>query len=314
MTERGAPPPHIVRSPSSVQFKPDQTIEIRRSLDALRRARAVIALVVIGTTAAVVAISLYLPKTYKASAKLVYEPTSLLATTDVSTVERNLQTFQRLLLTRPVLDSAAERLPGQTADTLRKHVSGSVDQKANIISVSALADTPEQAARLANAVTDAFLAGHKADAKTQLSAAHSALAEQLRAARARGASTQELDVLRQQQANLTIELANAGSDLQLVPAETPKDPYTPRPVRNGVLAFFAALFVGIVAALARDRLVPRLSNPREVSSLLGLSVLAGVPLVRRRFGRRPKVLRAVANEAYQTLQASVRFHMTSRKR
>jgi non-specific protein-tyrosine kinase len=292
----------------------DQPIEVRRSLDALRRARLPIALAVIAVTAAVVAVSLYLPKTYRAVAKIVYAPsTSVFGNNDTNTVERNLETFQRLLTTREVLNRAAESVPGQTPTEIRRKVSGSVDQSADIISVSALGSKPEGSALVANAVASAFVQKHKEDAKKQLAAAQSALSAQLRAAQARGASSQELDAIRQQQANLTIELANAGSDLSVVQAETPGAPYTPRPVRNGVLAFFAALFLGIIAALARDRLVPRVGSPREVSGLLGLPLLVGVPLVRRRFGRRPKLLRAVANEAYQTLQASVRFHLPPAK-
>ena len=80
-----------------------------------------------------------------------------------------------------------------------------------------------------------------------------------------------------------------------------------------MLAFFAALFLGIIAALARDRLTPRVGSPREVSRVLGLPLLVGLPFVRRRFGRRRKLLRAVANEAYQTLQASVRFYLPPTK-
>jgi capsular exopolysaccharide synthesis family protein len=47
--------------------------------------------------------------------------------------------------------------------------------------------------------------------------------------------------------------------------------------------------------------------------VLGLPLLVGLPFVRRRVGRRSKLLRAVANEAYQTLQASVRFHLPPTK-
>jgi capsular exopolysaccharide synthesis family protein len=274
----------------------------------------VIALVVIATTAAVVAVSLYLPKTYRAVAKIVYQPaTSPFVSQDPSTVQRNLETFQRLLDTRAVLSRAAENVPGETGDTIGSKVSGTVDQSADIISVAALASKPDRAARIANSVATAFVVKHKEDAQTQLKAAQVALIGQLRAAQARGASPQELDAIRQQQANLAIELANAGSDLSLVKASVPDAAYTPRPVRNGLLAFFAALFLGVIAALARDRLAPRVSNPREVSRLLGLPLLVGVPFVRRRFGRRPKLLRAVANEAYQTLQASVRFHLPATK-
>jgi capsular exopolysaccharide synthesis family protein len=38
-------------------------------------------------------------------------------------------------------------------------------------------------------------------------------------------------------------------------------------------------------------------------------VLVSIPFVRRRFGRQPKVLSATEHEAYQTLQASLRFQL-----
>jgi non-specific protein-tyrosine kinase len=314
MTERGDVTPPGLRSPSSFQLQSDQPIEIRRSLEALRRARGVIALVVIATTVAVVAVSLSLPKTYRASATIVFQTaTTPFVSNDVSTRERTLQTFQRLLGTREVLAAAAQRLPGQTSESVGNKVTSSVDQNADIISVAALDRTPGGAARIANAVANAFLTKQRESSRSQLVAARAALADQLRSAQAQGASPQQLDAINQQLAALTVELASAGSDLELVPADPPTAAYTPRPVRNGVLAFFAALFLGIIAALARDRLVPRVGNPREVSRLLGLPLLVGVPFVRRRFGRRPKILRAVANEAYQTLQASIRFHLPATK-
>jgi len=55
--------------------------------------------------------------------------------------------------------------------------------------------------------------------------------------------------------------------------------------------------------------VPRITSPRDLSRLTNLPILAGVPYVRRRFGRRPKLLSVIADEAYQTLQASVRFQL-----
>jgi capsular exopolysaccharide synthesis family protein len=266
------------------------------------------------TTALVVGISLYVPKSYRSTSQLIYAPaTSLFASTDPDTVKRNLETFQRLLTTRRVLESAAERVPGETADSLKDKVTASVDQSADIISIAALASKPELSARIANAAAATFVELHRQDARRQLQAAQAALAAQLRDAQARGATQQELDAIRQQQANLSTELATAGSDLTTVPAEVPDAPYTPRPVRNGVLAFFAALFLGIIAALARDRLTPRVGSPREVSRVLGLPLLVGLPFVRRHFGRRRKLLRAVANEAYQTLQASVRFYLPPTK-
>jgi capsular exopolysaccharide synthesis family protein len=314
MSERGESLPTGLRSTSSSQLQQDQPIEVRRSLDAIRRARWMIVGFVLVTTAVVVGISLYVPKTYRATSKLIYAPaTSIFASQDPGTVQRNLETFQRLLTTRRVLSSAAARVPGQTADSLDTKVTASVDQTADIISIAALASTPELSARIANATAAAFVAQHKQDARRQLQAAHSALTAQLRVAAAQGATPQEQDAIRQQLANISTELATAGSDLSVVLAEVPDAAYTPRPVRNGVLAFFAALFLGIIAALARDRLTPRVGSPREVSRVLGLPLLVGLPFVRRRLGRRRKLLRAVANEAYQTLQASVRFYLPPTK-
>jgi capsular exopolysaccharide synthesis family protein len=311
MTERGEVTPPGLRSPSSFQLQSDQPIEIRRSLEALRRARGVIALVVIATTVAAVAVSLYLPKTYKAAATVVFLPnTTAFSPTDDATIQRTLQTFQRLLGTRDVLETAAQKVPGETESTIANKITASVDQNASIITISALASKAHRAADIANAVAETFLAKQTQREQKQLLAARAEFTDQLRAARARGASSQEIDAINQQLGDLSVQLAGAGSDLEIVqPAVAPSAAYTPRPVRNGVLAFFAALFLGIIAALARDRLVPRVGNPREVSRLLGLPLLVGVPFVKRRFGRRPKILRAVANEAYQTLQASVRFHL-----
>ena len=62
--------------------------------------------------------------------------------------------------------------------------------------------------------------------------------------------------------------------------------FTPRPVRNGVVAFFAATFLLILIVIGRDLLRPRISDPRELARLMGLPVLARVPLTRGRFGRR----------------------------
>jgi capsular exopolysaccharide synthesis family protein len=311
MSERGEATSSGLRSAGSFQPQSDQPIEVRRSLEALRRARGVIALVVLATTAAVVAVSLYLPKTYRATADIVFQTTTNpFQSTDSGTIERQLQTFQRLIDTRSVLDAASKNVPGEDASSLSNKITTSVDPNASIITISVVASKPRLAAAIANAVADAFLKRQARDERRSLELARAELTQQLQSARARGASVQELDALRQQIGNLTIELAGAGSDLSIAQSAVPPSAaYTPRPVRNGVLAFFAALFLGVIAALARDRLVPRVGNPREVSRVLGLPLLVGVPFVRQRLGRQPKLLRAVANEAYQTLQASVRFHL-----
>jgi hypothetical protein len=112
--------------------------------------------------------------------------------------------------------------------------------------------------------------------------------------------------LRERISQLSVAEGSAGSDLQLVSnAEVPSAPDSPRPLRNGVLALFGALFLGVLIALGRDQLSPRISNPRELGRMLDLRVLTGVPYVRGLWRRRTRVMSGVEAEAYETLRSLV---------
>ena len=122
---------------------PDQPVETGRYLDALRRSKLLIALIVLPLTAAVLIGSLLLPKTYRATAKIVVGSASdPLQTGDVASIERRLATFDVLVTTRANLRRAATRVRGETAATLDRKVSSSVDPTANIINVSATDASP----------------------------------------------------------------------------------------------------------------------------------------------------------------------------
>jgi Mrp family chromosome partitioning ATPase/capsular polysaccharide biosynthesis protein len=300
------------RSVSVREGAGEQPIEVRRHLDALRRARWAILLFVAVVTVTAVVVSLLLPETYRATATIVLEePLSPFGSADVETVRRRLETIEELLGTNQVLDGAAERVEGETRDSIEDSVSSSVDTNANIIRIHATADDPQQAAAIANAVAATFLQAQRQSERARLAEARRELTQELNRLRAAGARPEEIEAVRQRISELTVSEVSAGSDLQLAQAaEPPDEPYSPRPVRNGILAFFAALFLAVLVALGRDLLVPRVSGARELSRLLNLPVLAGVPYVTRRFGnRRANLLTAIANEAYQTLQASVRFEL-----
>jgi capsular exopolysaccharide synthesis family protein len=290
----------------------EQPIEVRRHLDALRRARWFILAFVAVVTATTVFVSLLLPETYRATATIVLEePLSPFGSSDVDAVQRRLETIEQLLGTNRVLDGAADRVPGETRESLEDHVTSSVDNSSNIIRISATADEPAKAAAIANAVALTFLQEQEAAERARLTEARQRLTQELERLRNTGARPEEIEAVRQRISELTVSEVSAGSELQLAQrAEPPKEPFSPRPVRNGILAFFASLFVAVLVALGRDLLVPRVGGARELSRLLNLPVLAGVPYVTKRLGRRrANMLTAVANEAYQTLQASIRFEL-----
>jgi Mrp family chromosome partitioning ATPase/capsular polysaccharide biosynthesis protein len=289
---------------------PDEPIEAGRYAAALRRSWLLILLIVVPLTAAVFFVSLALPKTYRATSKIVVESASdPLATRDVQSVERRLATIQALLTTRQTFRRAARRFKGVQAATLEEKVRASVDPKANIINVVATHETAAGAAQIANAVAISFLAAEGRVEQRRLRRARSTLLRALADLNSkRGLQAQEeRAAIRERLTDLNFGAASAGPELELAEAaRAPAEPYSPRPVRNAMFGFFAAAFIAALVVLARAQLKPRLTGPRELSRLLDLPVLVEIPYVRRRLGQGPQTLRAVEYEAYQTLQASLR--------
>jgi polysaccharide biosynthesis transport protein len=286
----------------------EQPIEVRRYLAALRRSWLFIAAFVILITAVAVVGSKLAAKHYRATATIVQGGALISDSPSPDVVSRQLETIRRLLTTSAVLDLAREKLPPQDRDSLSGAVSSAVDPGANIISVTATSTNPDSAAAIANAATQALLTTQSAAETKGIASAIARLQQQIARLRATGASDAELQAVRDRISELVIAQASIGSDLRLAQlAGVPSKPYSPRPVRNGVIAFFAALFLAILIAIGRDLLRPRISEPRELAQLLDLPVLARVPVTRGRSGRKAAVANAIAREAYQTLQASIQY-------
>src|SRR6201999_2638210 len=84
----------------------------------------------------------------------------------------------------------------------------------------------------------------------------------------------------------------------------------PRPLRNTALGIVLGLFIGILVAIGRDQLVPRVGGGRELSRLLEGPVLVSIPYVRKGRARRSRALTGIEYETYQTLATSIRFALT----
>ena len=85
-----------------------------------------------------------------------------------------------------------------------------------------------------------------------------------------GTPADQAAAIRGQLSELAVQSANAGSDLQLAEAaRAPSSPYAPRPLRNAVIAFFATLFVAVVAVLVLERLRPRARGALALGRLSG---------------------------------------------
>lgn len=283
----------------------DQPVEVPRFLAALRRAWWLIALIVIPFTGAVLVLSLVLPKTYDATARLVVqsEPGPL-AGGDNDSMTRRLATIETLLTSREILTQAADGIPGETADTLEDKVSASVDAVASIVDITASDGDAAGAAAIANGVADTFVQEQRGKERQRSAQARRDLEAALDRLRGTSGAAVEIAAIRQRLSELSVAELAAADEVEVADAARPADaPSSPRPVENTLFAFFASTFLAILAVLGREALAPRLGGPRELSRLTGLVPLVVLPAPRWR--PRPRQ----AAEAYQTLAADVRLQL-----
>jgi capsular exopolysaccharide synthesis family protein len=291
----------------------EEPIEVRRYLDALRRSLGLVAGIVVVLAGSVYLVSSSLPKRYKATTTIVQRSTAVIDSNNtVDSITRDLNTIDALLTTDDVLAAAAKKVPGETTETLRDKVSSSVDPNANLIYVTAKDASPERSAQISNAVASTFVTEQADIQRRQYERARADLQDELTRLQGTAEAGSQESAIRDRISQLGVSIATAGADLQVAQrADAPKAPDTPRPLRNTALGIILGLFLGILVALARDQLVPRVSGSRELSRLLELPVLVSIPYTRsNKRGRKARALSGIEYETYQTLATSIRFSLT----
>jgi receptor protein-tyrosine kinase len=290
----------------------EENIDVRRYLVALRRSLPLMLALVTVLTGVTLLASMLAPKRYSADAQIIVNPDqSALQTTDAGSQQRQLATLRTLVDSSTVLAPAAQRA-GRTEAELETKVTSTVDQNANLITITADDGTAAGAAEIANAIARAFVDSQAAVERARLRAAQTALTREidLLQANANGTDTAEqIAALRERGAQLRVAEASAGANLQIARgAQAPKTPASPRPLRNTILALFASIFLAVLVALGRDQLRPRVANQRELSQLLGLPVLATLPeRGSRLLQRRNAMLAGAEQEGYRSLSAGIRL-------
>lgn len=290
----------------ALELPPEQPIDVGRYANALRRSKLLIVAIVLVVTGLVLLMSLALPKSYSAKATILFDEGQTLATT--TDAERQLATIQKLLVTRDVLARSARRLPGESVGSLGHHVQASVDPTANIVTITASAKTPERAARTANVVAGAFLARERAAELARTQSAEKRLKATIVGLKGTPGGAAQIALIRERLSELSVSEATAGSELQLAdPAHPPATADSPRPLRNAGFAFVAALFVAMLVALGRERIAPRIGEPRELERLTGYPILSEIPQSGRLFRDPQAALRE--REAHEALAAVVAAHL-----
>jgi Mrp family chromosome partitioning ATPase/capsular polysaccharide biosynthesis protein len=250
-------------------------IDGARMAAALRAAAGPMAIAVALVTLLVLVVSLAAADRYRATARIVQSsPGPVAAGAGSDADQRGLATSLAFLTTPAVRAAAAQRVPGETAASLKDKVSAALESGANVIDVTATDRDPVRAAAIANAVADRFLAQRATAARAEIARTAGALRAQLTPR----LPAEQAATMRARLGELSVQQANAGSDLQLAEvAQPPSSPYTPRPLRNAVVALLASALVAVLAVLVRERLRPRAGGARELGRLAGMPVLASLP-------------------------------------
>ena len=270
----------------------------------------IVALVVLAVAAAAV-YSLTAAKQYEAEADVLVTPFS-----DPSDAFAGISLFRdetssvyaagRIATTPPVTAAVIERLRlGVSRDQLLDSVDVRPLQQSNIVAITVKSRSPSRAAAIANAFASVTIAQRSAAFQRELRAA-------IKRVRARLASaapeTGEALALQQQVATLTSLIGAPDPTLEVFSRAVPPDkPVWPRPVLSILIAFFAALVLGIVAVLVFEALDPRIVDEDELAEQI--PVVAWVPRASRGVVRKYLQGRGALPgdlwEAYRTLRASV---------
>ena len=301
----------------------DPPVDLRRVTGAVRRSGRFVAAFVALVTVFALVVSLMTPDRYRATARIASDPGPA-QSVDIETADRRLATGAELVTTPAVLTDAARRLPGESAGALEQNVSAGFDPAVSMLEIVATGEDPVQTRQIANTVAETFIAGRDRTEGRLAIRARERLAQEIERLRALGAPGSTLRTMRERLSELAVTAATADSGLRIVePASTPTAPYAPRPLRSAVVAFFIALLLAVLAAIARDHLRPARPDAATLSRVTGLPVLAALPaaggarpwdLLRRALRRRHRPSRAVDQAAVEeaALQGAVRAALPPR--
>jgi Mrp family chromosome partitioning ATPase len=221
---------------------------------------------------------------------------------------RDVETISRLIETTPVARRVIERLRlDTTAAALLRDVDVTPVAQSNVVSITARADDPELAARIANAFAAASVAHRTDRLHRQLDRVIPQLRAQIAAIGTGEQASREALLSRLRD----LQSLRAADDPTLhleTEAEPQVDPVSPKPTLSIAAAVFAGLLIGVAAALGSQLLDPRLRREEQLRRYR-VPILARIP-VERRAGKRstpllPKMLSHSTRDAYLLLAATL---------
>jgi capsular exopolysaccharide synthesis family protein len=233
-------------------------------------------------------------------------------------------TYAALLNDRSFVEGIRPEIAGGdlSISDLQQRLSARAVANTGLLELNATGSSPNDARRLASEAATAFLASIKKNANTRTSDLQSEIESKIadlssqidKLARSPNANrtniSEQLDSLRGARSALTSQLATVianaieagGSTTLTAPPTASSSPIRPRPLLNLVAGILLGLSVGFGLAWLRVRLDRGLHSGREAEELLGVPLLASIPIRKQPLPEDP-----ILQEAYDVLRANLVF-------
>ena len=295
---------------------------VERVLAIVRRNLLLLVICLVTVPTVALGYSLLQTKEYTASASLLFGTQSLearlLGVESNADPQREAATNVKLVSVDQVSVRTARALdlPGVTPSDVREAISVNPEGESELIAIEATDESPQLAARLANAFARQYIAFSEEEEKAKVEQARSLVEsryEELRPFEQEGSAGEVLN-RRARQLEALAALQTGKAELAQ-PATVPSSPSSPRTTRNVALGILLGILLGIGLAVVREQFDRRLRDLEDVEEILRLPVLGTIPRSRaiaERGAGAELTPTGSEGEAFRMLRASLHYFNVDR--